>query len=89
MIVLRKLNSWAEDILSDAEFAEILAEMDSMAEESLAGGKGSGGNTKGTRKVINQYGEKPYPVIKILTLVLRIVLKESLSGMVILKTSIT
>ena len=53
----KKAEFVAEDILSDAEFAEILAEMDSMAEESLAGGKGSGGNTKGTRKVINQYGE--------------------------------
>ena len=53
----KKAEFVVEDILSDAEFAEILAEMDSMAEESLAGGKGSGGNTKGTRKVINQYGE--------------------------------
>ena len=42
----------AEDILSDAEFAEMVAEL-----EMLAGGKGSGGNNKGTRKVINQYGE--------------------------------
>jgi hypothetical protein len=42
----------AEDILSDAEFAEMVAEL-----ETLAGGKGSGGNNKGTRKVINEYGE--------------------------------
>ena len=47
----------ASDILSDAEFAEVMSEMEMMAEESMAGGKGSGGNNKGTRKVINQYGE--------------------------------
>ncbi len=47
----------ASDILSDEEFAEVMAEMELMAEEAVAGGKGSGGNTKGTRKVINQYGE--------------------------------
>jgi len=53
----KKAEFMAEDILSDEEFANILAEMDAMADESMAGGKGSGGNNKGTRKVINQYGE--------------------------------
>jgi hypothetical protein len=40
----------ADDILSEDEFAELLAEIE-------AGGKGSGGNNKGTRAKINEYGE--------------------------------
>jgi len=47
----------ASDILSDEEFAEVMAEMEAMASEEMAGGKGSGGNSKGSRKVITQYGE--------------------------------
>ena len=53
----KKADFMAEDILSDEEFAEVMAEMDAMASEEMAGGPGSGGNSKGSRKVINQYGE--------------------------------
>lgn len=42
----------ADDILSDDEFASMVAEL-----ETMAGGPGSGGNNKGSRKTINQYGE--------------------------------
>jgi len=53
----KKADFMASDILSDEEFAEVMAEMEAMASEEMAGGKGSGGNSKGSRKVINQYGE--------------------------------
>jgi hypothetical protein len=53
----KKAEFMAEDILSDEEFANILSEMDAMADESMAGGKGSGGNNNGERIPIHPYGE--------------------------------